>query len=215
MEESASPTLKLNFTNEEFLKNNELLFNCRIVLTDKPTGQIISKSFPSDSYLDRAGLEDLLNLQDKYTELYNRFKDLSENIVCSIHYNIIQANYAIYHFMKEMQKIDFESSKIKSITNDLDNKRIIEMGDIMDKGCDKSKKHGTTLSSDLNNENPTLITPDISRRKSVINRYNVKNRSFLFKNVVDDSDNESNTSSILDSPAIFEEPDDLMMVCFY
>ncbi|ORX81829.1 hypothetical protein BCR32DRAFT_293048 [Anaeromyces robustus] len=209
--ENPVPYVKFKFSNKEFLQNNELLFNGRIVLKKSSKS---NKLFTENSYTNKENLNDL---RDKYIDLIKKYNDLDENIIKSINYNLIHAYYIIYNFMKELKKIDnFETEEMKAIVyninNEENNGNLLKEGDVMDKEKGKRKKRENSISVDLTNEN-NIIIPDMSRRKSVINQmFSVKNRSFLLKNVtMDDSDNESTASSIIESPVLFEEPDEITM----
>ncbi|OUM66798.1 hypothetical protein PIROE2DRAFT_5895, partial [Piromyces sp. E2] len=221
MEECTSPNLKFDFTNEEFLKKNPILFNTKIILTYKSPKE--DKNNIDPNFTNEVELNNLLELEEKYKNLVNIiYKNLEENILESIRYNLIKANYCIYNFSKELQNMNnmeiFKSQEIKHIVNDLDltnskNEEIYQKGDAMEKDhLDKE----LSLSVDFVNETTTVINPEIRHRKSVINRmYNVKDRPFLFNevdNTDNDGDNESIASSTLDSPITFDEPNKLLSV---
>lgn len=216
----AEPNIKLEYTNREFIQKNKLFFNYRIVLTNEEP-QIIHKTYFHNSFSSKTDIEELENLLERFNNLQKEYIDLNKNIISSINYNLYQAYKAVYKFIKETEKMDnLESSDIVNIISDLDNPNNENelTNDIMSIESKQKKKNDSLIGNDIINENNTIITPEIAtRRKSVITRmYNVKNRSFLFKTVaMDGSDNESNNSSVLNSPILFEEPDDIMISTVY
>ncbi|ORX44642.1 hypothetical protein BCR36DRAFT_124248 [Piromyces finnis] len=212
MKECSSPNIDFDFTNEEFLKNNPILLNTKIVLTYNPSN---TNELYSDNEIK---LNDLIELEEKYNNLINIiYKNLEEKMLESIKYNLIKANYCIYNFSKElinMKNLDILKTKeMQNMIEDLDltnskNEIIFQKGDVMEK--EKPNKNNS-FSFDFVNENTTVINSNMTRRKSVINKiYNVKDRSYLF-NDMDNTDNEDDseyTPSVLGSPVIVEEPED-------